>query len=131
MTIADLPPNPHQALWRAGLDGYLDRFTLADTLYEALEHATAQQGQVGVDASTRFPLQRTINRVFYVARIAHGPEEAPMKWIILIVITVIVVVWLSRGRAIKRVADPEMKTVEKKNFYVQPTEEETRDDNKP
>lgn len=54
-----------------------------------------------------------------------------MKWIVLIVIVVILAVWLSRGRAIKRVADPEMKTVEKKNFYVQPTDEEPRDDNKP
>lgn len=44
-----------------------------------------------------------------------------MKWIILIAIIVLVAFWLSRGRAIRRTADPEMRTVEKQDYYVKPT----------
>lgn len=46
-----------------------------------------------------------------------------MKWIILIIIIVVFVVWLARGRRNKTPADPEAKTIEKTNYYVKPEEE--------
>lgn len=46
-----------------------------------------------------------------------------MKWIIFFIITVLIIVWLARGRRLRTPADPEAKTIEQKNYYVKPTED--------
>ncbi|MAL96976.1 hypothetical protein [Hydrocarboniclastica marina] len=50
-----------------------------------------------------------------------------MKWLILIVIVVVVAVWLARGRKQNAVEDPNMKTVEKQDFYVNPDDKAVRE----
>lgn len=50
-----------------------------------------------------------------------------MKWLVLIVIVVVVAVWLARGRKRNAVEDPQMKTVEKQDFYVNPDDKAVRD----
>lgn len=47
-----------------------------------------------------------------------------MKWIIVIIIVAGVAFWLSRGRRKNSIENPEVKTVEKKDYYLTP------DDNK-
>ncbi|MGO1461784.1 MAG: hypothetical protein ACTHYN_05935 [Marinobacter sp.] len=43
-----------------------------------------------------------------------------MKWIIIIVVVAIFAFWLYRGRRKNRVEDPEVKTIEKKDYYLTP-----------
>ncbi|WP_166253461.1 DUF2304 domain-containing protein [Marinobacter salicampi] len=54
-----------------------------------------------------------------------------MKWIILIIIGAAVVYWLYRGRRKNRIEHPEVKTVEKKDYYVKPYDSSSPDDDGP
>lgn len=60
--------------------------------------------------------------------ILRNPEDATMKWIILIIIVIAVAVWLARGRRQRTAADPEAKTVDKTNYYVKPSDEGAKPD---
>ncbi|MBZ2168770.1 hypothetical protein [Marinobacter sp. F4216] len=51
-----------------------------------------------------------------------------MKWIILIIIIVALAYWLNRGRLKNNVEDPELKTFEKKNYYLTPDDNSSDDD---
>ncbi|MDV2081138.1 hypothetical protein [Marinobacter xestospongiae] len=46
-----------------------------------------------------------------------------MKWIVLAVVVAVVAYWLSQGRRRNSIEDPDVKTVEEKDFYL------TSDDN--
>ncbi len=43
-----------------------------------------------------------------------------MKWIILIVVVAVVAFWLYQGRRKNRIEDPDVVTVEKKDYYLTP-----------
>ena len=43
-----------------------------------------------------------------------------MKWIILIIVIVAVAFWLYKGRRNNRVEDPDVVTIEKKDYYLTP-----------
>ncbi|MDN6319072.1 MAG: hypothetical protein L0J77_04860 [Marinobacter sp.] len=53
-----------------------------------------------------------------------------MKWIIVIIVVAIFAFWLYRGRRKNRVEDPEIKIVEKKDYYLTP-DDNSSDDNNP
>lgn len=46
-----------------------------------------------------------------------------MKWIIIAIVVVVVGIWLARGRRKNPVENPEMKTVEKQDYYISPEDE--------
>ena len=43
-----------------------------------------------------------------------------MKWIVLVIVVAIVAFWLYRGQRGNRPEDPDVKTIEKKEYYLTP-----------
>ncbi|RBW49349.1 hypothetical protein [Marinobacter sp. F3R11] len=43
-----------------------------------------------------------------------------MKWIVLIIICAAVAFWLYQGRRKNSIEDPDMKTIEEKDYYLTP-----------
>ncbi|SFM32645.1 hypothetical protein [Marinobacter zhejiangensis] len=54
-----------------------------------------------------------------------------MKWIIVIVIGAVVAFWLYRGRSRNSIEDPDVKTFEKKDYYLTPDDNESDDESSP
>ncbi|GAA3580238.1 MULTISPECIES: hypothetical protein [Marinobacter] len=52
-----------------------------------------------------------------------------MKWIVLAIVIAVVAYWLSQGRRRNSIEDPDVKTVEEKDFYL--TSDDNASDNEP
>lgn len=51
-----------------------------------------------------------------------------MKWIILIIVVAVVAFWLYRGRTRNNIEDPDVKTFEKKDYYLTPDDNSSDDE---
>ncbi|WP_168203100.1 hypothetical protein [Marinobacter fonticola] len=57
-----------------------------------------------------------------------------MKWIVLLIIVAVVGFWLYRGRQKNALENPEMKAIDKRDYYVAPEENDespSRDSERP
>jgi len=50
-----------------------------------------------------------------------------MKWIVLVVIVAAVAYWLYQGRRKNSIEDPDVKTIEEKDYYLTPNDNSTDD----
>ncbi|MDX1757101.1 MAG: hypothetical protein R3175_13650 [Marinobacter sp.] len=54
-----------------------------------------------------------------------------MKWIVLLIIGAVVAFWLYQGRRKNSIEDPDMKTVEEKDYYVTSDDNTSDDESSP
>lgn len=54
-----------------------------------------------------------------------------MKWIVLIIIIAGVAYWLNKGRRRNNIEDPDVKTFDKKDYYLTPDDNASEDESSP